>query len=60
MKSDSFIKNATVITKYVGFMTKCDSYCKMRRLLKNALVHTLALKGLKTNLERSLNFLEKP
>ena len=31
---------ATVITKYIDFIKKCDSYYKMRRLLQNALVHT--------------------
>ena len=33
------IQNATVIKKYVGFIRKCDSSNKMRRLLQNMSVH---------------------
>ena len=33
------IQNATVITNCNNFITKCDSYCKMRRLLQIATVH---------------------
>ena len=33
------LQNVTLIIKFDDFITKCDSYCKMRRLLKNASVH---------------------
>ena len=33
------LQNPSVITKCVDFITKFDSYCKMRRLLQNAPFH---------------------
>ena len=41
-------------------MTKYGTYYKKRRLIQNALVHTLVLKRLKKIFERSLNSLDKP
>ena len=38
-----FIANATAITKCDDFITKCDSYYKMRRLLQIATVHKLCV-----------------
>ena len=35
-----FLQNATVITKCDDFVTKCDSYYKMRRLLQNASINS--------------------
>ena len=35
------LQNATVITKCDDFITKCDSYYKMQRLLQIATVHYL-------------------
>ena len=37
-KCDSFLENATVITNCDDFITKCDGYYKMRRLLQIATV----------------------
>ena len=34
-----FLQNATIITNYNNFITKCDSYYKVRRLLQIATVH---------------------
>ena len=34
-----FLQNATVVTKCDDFITKCDRYYKMRRLLQIATVH---------------------
>ena len=36
----SLLQNATVITNCDNFITKCDSYYKIRRLLQIAAVHT--------------------
>ena len=33
------LQSATVITKCDNFITKCDSYYKVRRLLQSATVH---------------------
>ena len=33
------LQSATVITKCDDFIKKCDSYCKMRRLLQIATIH---------------------
>ena len=38
-KCDSLLQNATVITNCDDFITKCDSYDKIRRLLQIATVH---------------------
>ena len=32
------LQNATIITKCLDFITKCDNHYKLRRLLQNALV----------------------
>ena len=40
MLQDFLLQNATVITKYDDFITKCDSYNKMRRLLQIATVQS--------------------
>ena len=42
-KNSTKFQNATVITNCDDFITKCDSYYKMRRLLQNATVHTFIL-----------------
>ena len=39
--SGVLLENVTVITKYYNFITKCDSYYKMQRLLQIATVQTI-------------------
>ena len=46
LKCDSFLQIVKVITKYINFITKCDSYFKMQRSLQNASVQTV-LKNIK-------------
>ena len=41
IKCDSLLQNATVTTKCDNFITKCDSYYKMRRLLQITTVQTV-------------------
>ena len=44
--SGVLLQNTTVITKCIDFISRCESYYKMRRILQNASVHKVYLVAL--------------
>ena len=41
------LQNTTVITRCIDFISKCESYYKMQRILQNASVHKVCLVALR-------------
>ena len=45
--SDVLLQNTSVVTKCIDFISKCESYYKMRHILQNASVHKVYLVALR-------------